>query len=113
MKITTSVFLALSMCIWASSSAALKQSQPQSGSDWPTYGYTSDEQRFSPLEMINDKTVSRLGLAWSLELDQTARSLEATPLVIDGVMYFTTALSKVYAVDAVTGTIKWTYDPQP
>jgi quinohemoprotein ethanol dehydrogenase len=105
--------LLFSMGFCVCSSAAVNSGQPQPGSDWPAYGYNSDEQRFSPLGAINDKTVGRLGLAWSLELDQTARSLEATPLVVDGVMYFTVSLAKVYAVDATTGSVKWTYDPQP
>jgi quinohemoprotein ethanol dehydrogenase len=80
--------------------------------NWTMYGRTSDEQRFSPLREINAATVGRLGLAWSLDLDRTARSLEATPLAIDGTLYFTTALSVVYAVDATTGQVKWIYDPK-
>jgi quinohemoprotein ethanol dehydrogenase len=80
--------------------------------DWPVYGLNSDEQRFSALQQINDRTIGRLGLVWSLDLDRSARSLEATPLEIAGTLYFTSALSVVYAVEATTGKIEWTYDPK-
>ena len=55
--------------------------------------------------------MGRLGLAWSRELD-TTRGLEATPLVKDGVIYTTGAWSVVYAIDAKTGAVRWTYDPK-
>ena len=76
-----------------------------------TYGRTYAEQRFSPLQQITDKNVNQLGLAWYLDID-TRRGQESTPLVIDGVMYFTTAWSKVVALDAATGTRLWSYDPK-
>lgn len=79
--------------------------------DWLTYGRTYDEQRYSPLSQINRDTVSGLGLAWWAEFD-TDRGQEATPLVADGVIYTTTAWSKVYAHDAKTGQLIWRYDPQ-
>src|SRR5215471_19878549 len=65
--------------------------------NWMTHGRTYDEQRFSPLNQINDRNVSQIGLAWYFDLD-TRRGQEATPIVVDGVMYFTTAWSKVFAV---------------
>jgi alcohol dehydrogenase (cytochrome c)/quinohemoprotein ethanol dehydrogenase len=79
--------------------------------NWMTYGRTYDEQRFSPLNQINDRTVSRLGLAWYFDLD-TQRGQEATPVVVDGVMYFTTAWSKVFALNAVSGQLLWSFDPK-
>jgi len=79
--------------------------------DWPMHGLTNEEQRFSTLSDINEQTVSRLGLAWSLELG-TTRGLEATPLVIDGVIYTTGAWSVVHAIDARSGKRLWTFDPQ-
>ena len=79
--------------------------------NWVTHGRTYGEQRFSPLTQITDKNVSQLGLAWSYDLD-TNRGQEATPLVIDGVMYFTTAWSKVFAFDAAGGKLLWSYDPK-
>jgi quinohemoprotein ethanol dehydrogenase len=79
--------------------------------NWMTYGRTYDEQRFSPLNQINDQNVSRLGLAWYYDLD-TNRGQEATPIVVDGVMYFTSAWSKVFALNAATGKLLWSYDPK-
>lgn len=78
--------------------------------NWMSYGRTYDEQHFSPLNQIDDQNVSQLKLAWFYDLD-TNRGQEATPLVIDGVMYFTTAWSKVFALDAETGKLLWSYDP--
>lgn len=79
--------------------------------NWLTYGRTYSEQRFSPLQQINDQNVAQLGLAWYMDLD-THRGQEGTPLVVNGVMYFTTAWSKVFAVNAATGKKLWSYDPK-
>lgn len=78
--------------------------------NWLTYGRTYDEQRHSPLRQIDEANVSRLGLAWSLDLN-TLRGLEGTPLVHNGVLYTTSAWSVLHAVDASTGQLLWTYDP--
>jgi alcohol dehydrogenase (cytochrome c)/quinohemoprotein ethanol dehydrogenase len=79
--------------------------------NWLTYGRTYSEQRFSPLARINDKNAQKLGLAWFADLD-TNRAQEATPLIVDGVMYVSTAWSLVKAYDARTGKLLWAYDPQ-
>jgi quinohemoprotein ethanol dehydrogenase len=83
----------------------------QDTANWLTHGRTYAEQRFSPLTQIHDQNVDRLGLVWSLELGST-RGLEATPLVVDGVIYTTGVWSLVYAIDARSGELLWTYDPQ-
>ncbi len=79
--------------------------------NWLSYGRTYSEQRFSPLAQIDKANVKNLGLAWFLDLD-THRGQEATPLVIDGVMYSTSAWSKVQAIDAASGKLLWQYDPK-
>jgi len=79
--------------------------------EWLSVGRTYDEQRFSPLTKIDTTNVSKLGLAWYHEFD-TDRGQEATPVMIDGVLYTTTAWSKVYAFDAKTGALKWSFDPK-
>jgi quinohemoprotein ethanol dehydrogenase len=79
--------------------------------NWMSHGRAYNEQRFSPLKAINDENVSQLGLAWFYDLD-TRRGQEATPLVVDGVMYFTTAWSKVVSLDAASGAQRWEYDPK-
>jgi quinohemoprotein ethanol dehydrogenase len=83
----------------------------QQPGNWMTYGRTYSEQRFSPLNQINDQNVGQLALAWYVDLD-TRRGQEATPIVVDGVMYFTTAWSKVFAVKAATGEKLWSFDPR-
>jgi PQQ-dependent dehydrogenase (methanol/ethanol family) len=84
---------------------------PKDG-EWLTYGRTYDEQRFSPLARVDVGNVNQLGLAWSYDLDTPHRVQESTPLVIDGVMYVTTAWSKLFALDARTGKEIWRFDPQ-
>ncbi|MGC1271538.1 MAG: PQQ-dependent dehydrogenase, methanol/ethanol family [Croceibacterium sp.] len=81
------------------------------GDDWLSHGRTYAEQRYSPLEDINDKNVGDLTLAWAVEFD-TSRGQEATPIVVDGIMYLSTAWSKVMAVEAATGKVLWKFDPQ-
>lgn len=79
--------------------------------NWLMYGRTYDDHRFSPLNQINEQTISKLGLAWSREMG-TTRGLEATPLVENGVLYTSGSWSVVTAIDAKTGKTLWTYDPK-
>ncbi len=79
--------------------------------NWLSHGRTYAEDRFSPLADINLDNVGDLALAFAVELD-TNRGQEATPIVVDGVMYFSTAWSKVMAIDAATGRELWRYDPK-
>jgi quinohemoprotein ethanol dehydrogenase len=79
--------------------------------NWLSHGRTYDEQRFSPLDQVNDANVTDLGLAWHYDFN-TNRGLEATPIVVDGVMFATGSWSRVYALDARSGELLWEYDPQ-
>jgi quinohemoprotein ethanol dehydrogenase len=79
--------------------------------NWLSYGRTYDEQRFSPLTDVSATNVGQLGLEWSADMD-TARGQEATPIVVDGIMYVSTAWSMVKAYDAATGKKLWEYDPK-
>lgn len=78
--------------------------------EWLTYGGSYDEQRHSLLTSIDQTNVADLGVAWTYDL-ATSRGVESTPIVIDGVMYVTSAWSVVYALDAKTGEELWIYDP--
>jgi len=78
---------------------------------WLTTGRTYSEQRFSPLNLVNADNVAKLGVAWHYQFD-TDRGQEATPLMVDGVLYTTTAWSKVFAFDAKTGKLLWSFDPK-
>ncbi|MFS8934563.1 PQQ-dependent dehydrogenase, methanol/ethanol family [Cupriavidus taiwanensis] len=79
--------------------------------DWPSHGLDYAETRFSRLRQIDAANVRDLGLVWSYNLEST-RGVEATPLVVDGVMYVTASWSVVHAVDARTGKQLWTFDPK-
>ena len=81
------------------------------GSEWLNYGRGYKEQRFSPLDSINRDNIDDLDLAWSFKFD-TARGMEATPLVHNGVIYISTGWSHVHALDARTGEQLWHYDAQ-
>jgi quinohemoprotein ethanol dehydrogenase len=78
---------------------------------WFTSGRDASGAYYSPLADINADNVSRLGFAWEYHLG-SHRGLEATPIVIDGVMYAVGNFGHVYVLDAATGRELWTYDPQ-
>jgi PQQ-dependent dehydrogenase (methanol/ethanol family) len=79
--------------------------------EWPRHGLDHDEQRFSPLDRIHRGNVDELGLVWSFDLEER-RGVEATPLMLDGVLYVTAGWSVVYALDAASGELLWRHDPQ-
>ena len=82
-------------------------SEPQ---NWLTLGRDGNQSYFSPLAMMNDGNVGRLGFAWTYDLG-TTRGQEATPIVVDGVMYTSGTWGFAYAVNAATGKELWRFDP--
>ena len=80
------------------------------GADWPGFGGSADELHFSPLSQIDRTTAAKLGLAWFIDMPTMISSMGA-PVAADGVLYVPVGLSVVYAVDAVSGKIRWIYDP--
>ena len=78
---------------------------------WLTYGGSYDETRHSSLASVNGDTIQDLGVSWVYTMDKP-RGAEATPIVVDGVMYVSGSWSVVYAIDAKTGEELWTYDPE-
>ena len=96
---------ALSFAVLSSASAA-----GTSPGDWASHN-NANEDAYSALDRINKSNVNSLGLDWSLDLPGE-QSLEATPLAVDGVLYFTGSHAAVYAVDARSGELKWKFDPQ-
>ena len=90
-----------------------------SGGDWPVYGGDAGGSKYSPLKKIDRGNVGKLVEAWRISTGDPVEPLphtgkppafEATPLVIEGVMYFGTPYGRVLALDAATGAQKWTYD---
>ena len=82
-----------------------------SPNEWLLHGRTYAEERHSPLDQINTSNVDQIGLSWSFETG-TNRGHETTPIVKDGVMFITAPWSVVHALDAKTGDLLWTHDPQ-
>jgi len=82
-----------------------------SGKEWLSNSLGYDASRFSQLDQITTANVGKLGLAWSYPL-ASIRGVEATPIVVDGVMYVTTPWTIVHAINAKTGEKIWTFDSQ-
>ena len=80
--------------------------------NWFTGGRDREGTYYSPLTQINARNVGRLGFAWAYDLGLPRRGQEATPIVVDGVMYTSGTWGYVYALDAATGRELWRYDPQ-
>ena len=79
--------------------------------DWPHYGGQYDEAGYAALAQIDAKNIKRLGLAWALDLPGE-QSLEATPLAVNGVLYFTGSFSDVYAVSVANGKLLWKHETE-
>ena len=100
----------------AAACASAPQSESAGNEDWTMYGRDALGSRFSSLADINKENVGRLEVAWTyrtgepLPTSQRRRSLEVTPIVVNGVMYISTPLGKVVALDPATGTEKWKFD---
>ena len=94
--------------------AMLLESSPRNV-DWPRVGNDPGCMRYSQLDQINRQNVTRLKPAWTYhtrELEgRTGKTIECTPIVIDGVMYVTTGYLRVVALDAATGKELWQFDP--
>ena len=79
--------------------------------NWMAHGRDYGEQRFSPLDQVNEQNIDELGLSWFYDTGGR-RGHEATPIVIDGIMILTSPWSVVHALDAGTGEPLWTHDPE-
>ena len=90
--------------------------------EWRYYGGDQGSSKYSPLDQINRENVKNLKVAWTWDspdlkvLEQKTKlftlGYEATPLMIGGVLYISTSLSQVSAIDAKTGNTIWVYDPK-
>ena len=79
--------------------------------NWLTTGRDFGKSHYSPLDQINRETVAGLGYSWGYDT-LTMRGLEATPIVVDGVMYTSGTTGRVYALNAATGAEIWAFDPE-
>ncbi|MGN6519050.1 MAG: pyrroloquinoline quinone-dependent dehydrogenase [Dokdonella sp.] len=93
----------------------------QAAFEWTAYGGDGRGQRHAPLAQITPANVGRLELAWTFRTGELgegfarakdALTFEATPLMVDGTLYFDTATGKAFALDAATGQLRWQFDAQ-
>ena len=109
--------------------AYLAGQQPRSQTgEWPSYGGTNWSQKYSPLDQITRDNFSTLSVAWTWQIARSrsarrrcrpipkmplhANGLKGTPLVVNGVMYMSSGLNQIVAIDPVTGATKWLYNPE-
>ncbi len=108
-------------CVLGAFLAALSAPAGAAPDDWPVYAGDQGATHYSPLTDINRATVRELSVAWrwrpdEKKLDQFGTqpgTFQATPIMIDGVLYLSTPYNRVVALDARTGTELWSYDPKP
>jgi quinoprotein glucose dehydrogenase len=111
------MYRTLSLIFFAVTAATMQQSAAQN--EWPVYGGDPGGSKYSTLRQINRENVSQLRVAWTFSTGDPITPLpgrdknpafEATPIVVDAVMYFGTPYGKVFALDPATGKMKWSYD---
>ncbi len=112
-KLTTLAAACAALLLAACSGSGTPQSDAGLGAsdDWTAVGGAADEAGYSRLTEIDSASISKLGLAWSLDLPGEV-TLEATPLAVGGTLYFTGSYAKVYAVDGASGKLLWQFDPE-
>ena len=113
-------YLVLKMiCVAALWSCCAAGAQANVDSDWASYGNDPGGMRYSTLALINRDNVSTLEVAWIFHTRDVSdgsggrrrSGLETTPIFVDGTLYLTTGFNRVIALDPVTGTERWAYDP--
>jgi len=107
--IVTMRFLLGSLAAVVVITAANGQDAGPARADWPHHGGSQFAWRYSALDQVNTTNVKNLGVAWAFQTGDYGDSLQSTPLVIDGVMYVSTAYAQVFALDAATGRLIWRY----
>lgn len=108
------------LLLLALSIAPVVQGQTSGDVNWPNYGNDPGGMRFSSLSQINSENVARLKVAWTFHTgdisdgsqDRRRSGFEATPIYVDGTLFFTTGFNRVIALDPENGKQKWAYDPK-
>jgi quinoprotein glucose dehydrogenase len=85
--------------------------RPIETSDWPTTGGDPANSRYSGLDQINRRNVAALRVAWIYHTGDRPSEIQATPVVVNGVLYATTSQLVVVALHADSGTLLWRFDP--
>jgi quinoprotein glucose dehydrogenase len=101
----------------AEPAAVVEYAALETGADWPAYGGTHAATRYSPLDQITSDNVAGLEQIWEFRTGDLPEGDEAfgnqnTPIKVGDRLYLCSALNKITALDAATGTKFWTYDPE-
>jgi len=113
--------LGLTVTVLGCTLLARAQSMPRPGDGWPTYGGDQGGQRYSTAAQINKANVTNLQPVWTFHtglltgphrVAAQVSSFETTPVLFNGSLYLTSAFDQVFALDAATGSRKWSYDPE-
>ncbi|HEX2521599.1 MAG TPA: PQQ-binding-like beta-propeller repeat protein [Terriglobia bacterium] len=107
----------LALLVFGREMVSLKRVEKGPAHEWPHYGRDSGGSKYSPLDQISRENVKQLKVAWAFHTgdipdEKMAATFECTPLVVDGVMYVTTAFSRVIALESETGKVLWRFDPK-
>lgn len=124
---TTKALSIISLLLIIFCPLATKAQQGSNGNEWISYGGDSGHSKYSPLDQINAENVQRLEVAWTWEsVDQEIRNnnevirergsfrsyaYEVTPLMVGDVLYTTTSLGQIAAIDPTSGETLWSFDP--
>jgi glucose dehydrogenase len=103
---------ALATIVAGSSWSADPLNLSKEGPDWATYHGTYNGYHYSPLDQINASNIKQLKVAWMHQPGKATRGLQSFPLVANGMLFYTGSYSRVFALDAATGEVKWTYFPK-
>jgi quinohemoprotein ethanol dehydrogenase len=85
-------------------------SQSGTGENWLVNGGDFGQAHFSPLKSITRQNIDHLGLTWWLDID-SPMGLAVEPIVVDGTIFLSGTLDRVFAIDAASGKLRWRFDP--
>ena len=119
--VVSGAFLGTQLLRGATSSAAAQNAEA-AATEWSSYGRDKASSKYSSIDQVREGSFARLQVAWTwrspdeaitkTNTDLKTWTWESTPVMVNGVLYVSTSLSQVAAIDAATGTIQWIYDPE-
>ena len=117
-----SIAAALLLAVLSATAPRLAVAQSRADTEWRHFGHDAANTKYSPLDQITPQNFNDLEMAWrwrSIETEVTRERENIRPgpfksvsLMIDGLVYLSTSLGQVAALDAGTGELVWSYDPQ-
>jgi quinoprotein glucose dehydrogenase len=109
----------LATAVAGAAGAVSPNDDKQPDEDWRDYGRTQFGQRYSPLTQITPANVKNLKVAWTFRTgdlpgknDPVETTFEVTPIKVNDTLYLCSQHQRLFALDAKTGTLRWSYDPK-